>query len=106
MPIESHASLIEDLRLRATGIANNLSLLAGVGLTQEAATEGQAHANRLEQLNAEQEALKAALKLKTAEYQAALKEARVWRTRVTQLIKVALAKMQQKWIEFGITAKK
>ncbi len=106
MSTQSFAELIRELRLRADGIANHLTELGSVGLGQTDADAGQTHASHLETLDAEQEALKAALHAKTAEIKAAQKEARQWRGRVTSLIKVALADQPELWVEFGIAAKK
>ncbi len=99
------ADLIRDLRLRADGVANHLDALSVVGLAQKDVDLGQTHATRLETLDAEQEALKAQLKAKTAEIEAAQKQARQWRTRVTKLIKVGLENDPETWVEFGIDAK-
>jgi outer membrane murein-binding lipoprotein Lpp len=103
---QSFADLIRELRLRAEGIANHLTELSNVGLGQADVDAGQAHAGHLETLDAEQEALKAALHAKTAEIKAAQNDARQWRGRVTPLIKVALADQPELWVEFGIAAKK
>ncbi len=98
------ADLIRDLRLRADGIANHLDALSGVGLAQKDIDVGRAHATRLEALDAEQEALKAQLKAKTAELGAARKQARQWRGKVTKRIKVGLENDPERWVEFGIDA--
>ena len=100
------SSLVRELRLRADGITNNLTTLTAVGLQQADIDAGQALATQLEQLDSEQEALKAALKTKTAALNATKKEATKWRTRVTKLIKVGLSEQQEKWVEFGISAKR
>ncbi len=99
------ADLIRELRLRADGIANHLDALSVVGLAQKDVDLGQSHATRLETLDAEQEALKAQLRAKTAELQTAQKQARQWRTRVTKRIKVGLENDPETWVEFGIDAR-
>ncbi len=106
MTSQSFAELIRELRLRADGMASHLTELSNVGLGQADVEAGLAHASRLETLDAEQEALKAALRAKTAEIGAAQKDARQWRGRVTPLIKVALADQSELWIAFGIAAKR
>ncbi len=103
---QSLSDLIRDLRLRADGIANHLADLSSIGLQQTDVETGHALAAKLERLDAEQEALKAALKTKTAELDATREEAMQWRTGVTQRIKIALATQVERWIEFGITASK
>jgi hypothetical protein len=102
---ESLADLILEIRLRADGIENHLGELTGVELTQVDADTGRALATNLMTQNAEQEALKAALKAKTVELNATMSDARAWRSRVTKRIKVALEDNPAVWIEFGITAK-
>ncbi len=104
MAISSLADLIQELRLRANGIANNLDDLGNIGLQQADVETGQAHIEALERLDSEQEALKAQLKTKTAELNEAKKVARKWRSRVTKQIKLALEDNQERWVEFGITA--
>ena len=75
-------------------------------MTQEDSDTGLAYATKLEMLDAEQEALKAQLKVKTAELNAVKKEARQWRSRVTKLIKIGLQNAQERWVEFGITTRR
>ncbi len=106
MAISSLADLIQELRLRTNGIANNLDDLGNIGLQQADVETGQAHIEALERLDSEQEALKAQLKAKTAELNEAKKVARKWRSRVTKQIKLALEDDQERWVEFGITAGK
>jgi outer membrane murein-binding lipoprotein Lpp len=106
MSNQSLADLIRQVRLRADGMANHLAALSGVGLSQADVDAGRALATQMETLDAEQEALKAALKAKTAEIVATQKEARGWRSRVTRRIKAALEDAPELWVEFGITAKK
>jgi len=96
------ADLVREVRLRAEGMNNHLNELTGIGLQQTDIDEGKAYANRLEQLDAEQEALKAQLKAKTAEVQETTEAARHWRNNVSNRIKLAMA--QNLWVEFGITA--
>ncbi len=105
MPGEGLAGLIREMRLRADGMTNHLTELAGVGLSQEDLVAGRALATQMEAQDAEQEALKAALKAKTVELNATMTEARRWRSRATKLIKVALADHPELWVEFGITAR-
>ncbi len=100
------ADLIRELRLCADGMANHLDALSGVGLAQKDVDLGQTHATRLETLDAEQEALKAQLKAKTAELEAAQKQARQWRSKMVKRIKVGLENDPERWVEFGIDAKR
>ncbi len=106
MANQSLADLIRQVRLRADGMANHLAALSGVGLSQADVNAGRALATQMETLDAEQEALKAALRAKTVEVEAIQKEARDWRSRVTKRIKAALEDHPALWVEFGIAAKK
>jgi hypothetical protein len=98
------ADLIREVRLRADGMANHLTELADVGLVLADLETGRTLATQMETLDAEQEALKAALKAKTVELNATAKAARQWRSRVTKRIKAALEDNPALWVEFGITA--
>ena len=100
------ADLIRDLELRSAGIRNHLPQLASIGVTITEADACQNLADLLSQLDNEQEALKAALASKTAQIEAAKKDGRDLRTRVTKRIKAALETNPEKWQEFGITARK
>ncbi len=96
--------LIRQLGLRSDGMANHLAQIGDVGLTQVDVDAGRAFAVQLAQLDGEQEAMKAALKQKTAELNAAQKEAQKWLSRSTKRIKVALEDDKEAWKAFGIDA--
>jgi len=50
--------------------------------------------------------LKADLKLKIAELEAAQKELALWHSDAVKVVKLAYRGQQEKWVEFGVTAKK
>jgi len=104
MANESFAETIRKVRLCADGVENNLDDVSPVGLGQETVDAGRDYAARMETLDAEQEALKADLKTKTAELKAVRKQARQWYSRTRKRIKIALENEQERWIEFGIKA--
>ncbi|MFZ5821075.1 MAG: hypothetical protein ACOYYJ_14360 [Chloroflexota bacterium] len=56
--------------------------------------------------SSKQEKLKADLKLKTAELEAAQKELALWHSDAVKIVKLAYRGQQEKWVEFGVTAKK
>jgi len=67
---------------------------------------GQKKLTRLQQLNNEQEKLKADLKLKTAEVDAAKKDLNLWYAEAARIVKLAYRGQQEKWVEFGLSAKR
>jgi hypothetical protein len=57
-------------------------------------------------LEAEQETLKAALKLKIAELDTAVAELKSWQSEASSTVKLAYRAQPEKWVEFGVKAKK
>ncbi len=106
MPATSFAELLQSMRTRITAITNNLTDMAKAGVQQADVDEGSSLVSQMDTLDAEQEALKAELKSKTAELNEAKKAARQWRSRMDKRIKIAYEDQSEKWVGFGITAKK
>ncbi len=106
MATQSFAELVNDVRLRTNGMTKNLADLSGGGIQQADADEGATILAQLETQDSEQEALKAALKAKSAELSVSVKQAKKWRSRMDKRIKIALEDDQEKWVEYGIKAKR
>ncbi|MFZ5818466.1 MAG: hypothetical protein ACOYYJ_01075 [Chloroflexota bacterium] len=89
----------------ALAAAANSAAVSARGGDAAFVNAGQKKLNRLQQLNNEQEKLKADLKLKTAELVAAQKELNLWQSEASKIVKLAYHDQQEKWVEFGLNAK-
>ena len=98
--------LLAAARQMVTGLAANAAAVAGRGLSAEAPADGQAKIDLVQRLEGEQETLKAALKSKTAELDAATAALKDWHSEVTSVVKLAFRGQPEKWGEFGIKAKR
>jgi len=97
-------------------LANAAQMLAALGANQSDVAKrgadvdfvaaGQAKLDLLETLNTEQEKLKADLKLKTVAVEQTQAELKVWQSEAVSTVKLAYRNEQEKWVEFGITAKR
>ena len=96
--------LVGDSRLMAEALKKRLDVVKRVGITEEAADALEGKANALHSLNVEQEELKAKLKAKTAEIDAAKKELTALLAENRKLVKIAVDKTD--WLTFGISDKK
>ncbi len=92
--------------LAAMSASGNQIRVSARGGDEQFLSAGQAKLEELERLNAQQERLKAELKLKTAEVEASLKGMSDWYSQAKQIVKLAYHDEQEKWIEFGVTTKK
>ena len=102
----SLADLLANARQMLTALTANAAAVSGRGADAAFLAAGQAKIERLQALNSEQEALKAALKLKTAEYDVGAADVKGWKSEADKIVKLAYQKEQGKWLEFGVTAKR
>ena len=103
MPNISFSQQVSDLLTMAGGITTRLDDLIEGGISAADAAVLNAFADKLDQINAEQEDLKAQLKSKTKELYDQIKEAKAKQSNVRTRIK--LCTPQQNWVAFGIKAK-
>jgi hypothetical protein len=99
----SFSQLVSDFRTTAGGITTRLADLTGSGVLAADATTLDTFADELDQLNNEQEELKAQLKRKTKALNDKMKEAKTKHSNVCKRIKLSTPK--EDWKAFGITAK-
>ena len=103
---KSLADLLASTNQMAAALTANAAEVAPRGADAAFVAEGQARISGLQALENEQEALKAALKLKTAEAEAAMAALRAWQKEARNVVKLAYQDQQEKWVEFGVTAKR
>jgi len=94
------------LMVEALAAADNSAEVSTNGGTEEFVTAGRTTVTLLEGLNNQQEELKADLKLKTAEVNDAQRSLRDWYSKASRIVKLAYWDQQEKWVEFGLTAKR
>ncbi|HRQ41356.1 MAG TPA: hypothetical protein PLD25_25840 [Chloroflexota bacterium] len=104
MPDKRFSQSVSDFRTMASGITAQLPTLTGVGVTAADATTMNDFAEQLDALNAEQESLKAQLKLKTDELNTVMKAATAKNAELTKRIKIVVP--QEGWLAFGVRAKR
>jgi hypothetical protein len=102
----SLADLLASARQMAAGLTTNAATVAARGLTATFTTNGQTKISLVQTLETEQEALKAALKLKTAALDAAVDDLKNWQSEANSAVKLAYRAQPEKWVEFGIKAKR
>jgi len=95
---------ISNFRMMASGMNARLSSLSSVGVSVDDVTKMNDFADRLDQLNAEQEDLKAKLKAKTEELYATEKAAKAKNSELAKRVKIVIP--QSEWVAFGISAKR
>jgi hypothetical protein len=88
------------------GLTANAEAVAARGVTAEFTQNGQALVESVQALENEQETLKAALKTKTAELEAATTQLKNWQSEAGSAVKLAYRTQPEKWLEFGIQAKR
>lgn len=103
MVSNSFSQQVSNFRTTASGITTRLDDLTGSGVSAADAAALEAYANEIDQLNAEQEDLKAQLKRKTKALNDKIKEGKAKHSNVCKRIK--LSTPQEDWKAFGITAK-
>ncbi len=95
---------VSNFRMMASGINTRLDSLASVGVTADDVATMNNFADSLDQLNAEQEELKARLKAKTEQLYAMEKAAKAKNSELSKRVKIVIP--QSEWVAFGIMAKR
>jgi len=103
---KSFPDLLASVRQMLVGLEANADTVAARGATPAFTKNGQALLESINALEAEQETLKAALKTKTAALDISIAQLKTWNSEATSAIKLAFRDQQEKWVEFGIKAKK
>jgi len=98
-------ALANAAQMLAALIANTAEVSAR-GADTAFVEKGQGLLTTLKTLDTEQEALKAELKLKTAALEETQAELKAWQSESVSTVKLAYRGQQEKWIEFGVTAKR
>jgi len=104
MARSSFADLMNDSKVMLRGLQKNADSVATRGINAEFVTNMQNIMSDAEQLNGEQEALKASLKAKTAELDDRVAKLKGMKSEAVKVVKLAVK--QEKWVEFGIKAKR
>ncbi len=104
MSYKSLSQSVSDFRTMASGINTRLTTLTTVGITAADVTALTTFADDLDALNAQQEELKAQLKVKTDELNEKLAKAREKSSDLSKRIKIGAP--QEEWVAFGISAKR
>lgn len=100
----TYAEILNRAKLMIAGMQTHAEELTKRGIDAGFIAGMQTNASNLEKTNAEQEALKANLKTKTAEFDAYYLEMQKTMAEAKKLIKLTIP--QSGWIEFGITDKR
>ena len=103
---KSFPELLASVRQMLVGLEANAADVAVRGATPAFAQNGQTLLDSINALEAEQETLKAALKTKTASLDIAVAQLKTWQSEATSAVKLTYRDQQEKWVEFGIKAKK
>jgi hypothetical protein len=98
--------LLASVRQMLVGLAANADEVAARGATPAFTQNGQTLLDSVDALEAEQETLKAALKSKTAALEINVAQLKTWASEASSAVKLAYRDKQEKWVEFGIKAKK
>jgi hypothetical protein len=98
--------LMASVRQMQIGLEANAEEVVKRGATSDFTKNGKSLLASVEALEAEQEALKAALKAKTAALDITLAQLKTWNSEAARAVKLAFRDQQEKWVEFGIKAKK
>jgi hypothetical protein len=88
------------------GLETNAESVAVRGATPAFTQNGQSLLDSVNALEAEQETLKATLKTKTAALDIAMAQLKTWQSEASSAVKLTYRDQQEKWVEFGIKAKK
>jgi hypothetical protein len=94
------------VRQMLVGLEANAETVATRGATAEFTQNGKSLLTSIETLEGEQETLKAALKAKTAALEISLAQLKTWNSEASSAVKLTYRDTQEKWVEFGIKAKK
>jgi hypothetical protein len=103
---KSQPDLLASVRQMLVGLEANADIVAVRGATPSFTKNGQGLLDSVNALETEQESLKAALKSKTAALGISSAQLKTWQSEATSAVKLAFRDQQEKWVEFGIKAKK
>jgi Tfp pilus assembly protein PilV len=106
MPKNSLAEVLAVARQMLAGLNANAEAVAARGVTAAFTANGQVFTDSVQSLENEQETLKAALKTKTAELEAATEQLKNWQSEANSTVKLVYRTQPEKWGEFGIKAKR
>jgi hypothetical protein len=106
MANSSLADLLTNAHKMLTALTVNAAAVSARGADTVFLAAGKAKIERLQALDSEQEALKAALKLKTDEYDVGKADVKAWQSEAAKIVKLAYQNEQGKWVEFGLPAKR
>ncbi|MFH1852453.1 MAG: hypothetical protein ABIA75_08920 [Candidatus Neomarinimicrobiota bacterium] len=104
MGTPTFAETISNGKVMLSGLRAHAAALAVRGIDAEFIGGFETDINACEQLNNEQEALKAGLKAKTAELNQQMQSLKARYGEANQLVKITID--HSLWLEFGITAKR
>jgi hypothetical protein len=93
-------------RQMMTAINANLAALTGYNAGATFVTEGENLLTQLEAADVNQERLKAELKLATTQVESLQAQLANWQSYASNAVKLAYHAQPEKWIEFGIKAKR
>ena len=102
----SFADLLAGARQMATAMKVNLEQLAARGADTEFAQRGEDLVTQLEAADSNQERLKAELKAATTQVETLRAELSAWLGEADSIVKLTYRNQKEKWIEFGIKAKR
>ena len=102
----SLSDLFAAARQMLTAIQANQERLSGRGAGPEFIQKGEQALAALQALDSEQERVKALLKTITAQTESAQKTLADWQSEANNLVKTTYRSEQEKWLEFGIKAKR
>jgi hypothetical protein len=103
---KSFPDLLASVRQMLVGLEANAEAVSARGATQDFTKNGQSLLDSVNTLEAEQETLKAALKSKTAALDITVAQLKTWNSEANTAVKLAFRDQPEKWVEFGIKAKK
>jgi hypothetical protein len=106
MTMPSLADLLAAARQMATAARTNQERLAARGASPEFIQQGEGIITALEAADVEQERLKAQLKAASAQVAQLQKDLDAWQSEASSIVKLAYRGEKEKWIEFGIKAKR
>jgi hypothetical protein len=106
MPNKSFADLLAAVQQMVTAAQANQEELASRGMSETFIGNATEMLAALEAADAEQERLKASLKTATTQVEDLQKQLKDWLNEATNVVKLAYRNQQEKWIEFGVKAKR
>lgn len=102
MPNQSYANKMAEIKVMISGLLCNAERLAKRGVAAEFIADFNARFQKVQELNSEQEALKAKLKMKTSEFETELAGLEAKASEARKIVKIEME--QESWRAFGIDA--